>query len=453
MSRDLTIRLLGRPQVSTDQRTGLKKLVRKYVVEGPRASKAGLEDENFPLFLPGGSTDEEFTDYFLTNQMLAPASGSLDKAYLSREFLQLKTAPITQDRIETNDLIRVRKRFAVLRSDHASVGYGSAWSNHPSQGGTSSNPWDYAPPNAKTSPDAASYDYDTLASGSGLADNPVVITYDALGQPVETNFGSFLTTTLSSSGNWLQGLASVARAGSELDIWTLEWVTHSTPYWTVGTTSVKNKASNARRKIDFDHYGISVLDEGGTVSGTALTKAKTFVSFVVAEKVPEDLSEIAGGAYTSTRNASVNIDLFIEDAEGKSWAMKQSFKNAVWRSSTQGSIEFPTGSGSEIAVTQIPGSFSYEFNFNAMEADDINPKAEYSLAADSGGVGGLDIVKLPLFQMKPIRKIGGRISWTMTSRTGIATTGNVSNTSTRIAPIFSGEGKKIWKIAITYVGS
>lgn len=452
MSRDLTIRLLGRPQVSTDQRTGLKKLVRKYVVEGPRASKAGIEDANFPIFLPGGSTDEEFTDYFLTNQMLAPASGSLDKAYLTREFLQLKTAPITQDRIETNDLIRVRKRFAVLRSDHASVGYGSAWSNHPSQGGTSSNPWDYAPPNAKASPDAASYDYDTLASSSGLADSPVVITYDIAGDEQEVPLGNFLSTSNGGSGNWLQGMASFSRAGSELDIWTLEWVTHSTPYWTLGTTSNKSSSSNARRKIDFDHYGISVLDEGSTTSGSALTKAKTLISFAVAEKAPEELFEIAGGAYTSTKNASVNVDLFIEDAEGKSWAMKQNFKNSVWRSSTEGSLKFPNGSGGEIDVTQIPGSFSYEFNFNAMESDDINFKPAY-VQVDSEGRKTTLIEKLPLFQMKPIRKIGGRISWTMTSRTGIATTGNVSNTSTRIAPVFSGEGKKIWKIAITYVGS
>lgn len=287
MSRDLTIRLLGRPQVSTDQRTGLRKLVRKYVVEGPRASKAGLEDENFPLFLPGGSTDEEFTDYFLTNQMLAPASGSLDKAYLTREFLQLKTAPITQDRVETNDLIRLRKRYAVLRSDHASVGYGSAWTEHPSQGGTSSNPWDYAPQNAKTSPDSVSYDYDTVVANSGLAENPVVVSYDSSGNPVEYNLTEFLNTSIVGSGNWVQGMASVSRAGSELDIWTLEWVTHSSPYWTIGTTSVKSRSSNARRKVDFDNLGITIVDEGGVAEGTALTKAKTLISFAIAEEAPE----------------------------------------------------------------------------------------------------------------------------------------------------------------------
>lgn len=446
MSRDLTIRLLGRPQVSTDQRTGLKKLVRKYVVEGPRASKAGIEDANFPIFLPGGSTDEEFTDYFLTNQMLAPASGSLDKAYLTREFLQLKTAPITQDRIETNDLVRVRKRFAVLRSDHEFVGYGSAWANHPSQGGTSSNPWDYAPQNAKASPDAVSYDYDTLAGSSGLADSPVVITYDIAGDEQEVPLGNFLSTSNGGSGNWLQGMASFSRAGSELDIWTLEWVTHSTPYWTLGTTSSKSASSNARRKIDFDHFGISVLDEGGTISGSALTKAKTLISFAVAEKAPEELFEIAGGAYTSTRSASVNVDLFIEDAEGKSWAMKQNFKNAVWTSSTNATITFPDGLGNDVKVADS-ANHRYEFDFNAMKANDVASKDAYEID------GALDITKLPVFQMKPIRKIGGRISWTMTSRVGAATTGNISNTSTRIAPIFSGEGKKIWKIAITYVGS
>ena len=448
MSRDLTIRLLGRPQVSTDQRTGLRKLVRKYVVEGPRASKAGLEDENFPLFLPGGSTDEEFTDYFLTNQMLAPASGSLDKAYLTREFLQLKTAPITQDRVETNDLIRLRKRYAVLRSDHASVGYGSAWTEHPSQGGTSSNPWDYAPQNAKTSPDSVSYDYDTVVANSGLAENPVVVSYDSSGNPVEYNLTEFLNTSIVGSGNWVQGMASVSRAGSELDIWTLEWVTHSSPYWTIGTTSVKSRSSNARRKVDFDNLGITIVDEGGVAEGTALTKAKTLISFAIAEEAPEDLSEIEGGSYSSTRNASVNVDLFFEDIEGKSWAIKQNFKNAVWTSSTRAIVNFPNGNGADIEVGRSK-SYRYEFDFNAMAADDQTFKG--------AGDGPLNIdfndpANLPVFQMKPIRKIGGRISWTMTSRVGITTTGNVGNTTTSITPIFSGEGKKIWKIAITYVG-
>ena len=64
MSRDLTIRLLGRPQVSSDKRTGFSKVSRRYVVQGPRATLAGIVDSTNPLFLPYGSTDEEFTDQF-----------------------------------------------------------------------------------------------------------------------------------------------------------------------------------------------------------------------------------------------------------------------------------------------------------------------------------------------------------------------------------------------------
>lgn len=620
MSRDLTIRLLGRPRVSVDGASGLQKLVRRYVVQGPRASQAGISDADNPLFLAIGTADEEFDTYLLTNQSLEPSEGTMDKAYLTREFIEFKNtwssesvsdggqfkqvsrkyavlktehafgyetaewakhpantethsepwdylpasiksseptdsaygtgfswtrkaasivsseagldiwqvswfepirptgrpaysvdpstklnaivrkyhvtkeladdlnselyntnyaagvtdpensayflvdlqvkpslqadisvlvakylkltaSPIAESFNESIDLIRVRKRFAILRSNNANVGYGSSWSNHPSQGGAVSNPWDYAPENAKTNPAAISYDYNTLTGSSGLSDTPVVVTYDALGDPIETGVGSFLSSSLEGSGLWLQGTASVSRGGSELDIWTLEWVTHANPYWTIGTTSRRSGASNARRKINFDHYGIELRDEGGTVSGSVLAKAKTVVGFHVSEQAPDDLTQIAGGSYTSTRNASVNVDLFLEDVEGKSWGIKQNFKNAVWTSGVGQKINFPNGHGADVEVANF-NNFRYEFNFNAMRDDDDETfKYEYE-----------DTRELPRFQMKPVRKIGGRISWTITSTSGITTTGNVSNTSTSITPIFSGEGKKIWKVAITYVG-
>jgi hypothetical protein len=440
MSRDLTIRLLGRPNVTTDKVTGLKKLVRKYVVEGPRASKAGIDDPDFPLFLPGGSTDEEFTDYFLTNQVLSPAEGTLDKAYLQREFLQLKTAPISESRLESVDLIRLTKRYAVIRGNHPDVGYGDAWSRHPSNGVGSTNPWYYAPANAKVSPENVQYNYDTLTSSSGFTDTPVVSYLGADGYSEnDVPVGQFLSSNFVGSGVWLQGRASFIRAGSELDIWSLEWITHNDPYWTIGTTSKSFTNTNARRKVDFDHLGIEIRDEGGTASGTTNVKAKTLVSFEVASDAPEELTKIAGGSYTTSSNASVNVDLFFEDAEGKSWALKQNFKNAVWTSSTRATIEFPNAAGDNVEVGRHNGGWAFEFDYNAMDADDLKLTK--------------DVKSLPMFQMKPIRKMGGRISWTLTSRSGIAQTGNLSNTTTTIKPIFSGQGRKIWKVEITYVGS
>ena len=83
MAKDLTIRLLGRPQVSKDSVAGFQKLVRKYVVEGSRASKSGIEDENSPLFLAVGTQDEEFADHFLVNQQLQGNPSSMEKAMLT----------------------------------------------------------------------------------------------------------------------------------------------------------------------------------------------------------------------------------------------------------------------------------------------------------------------------------------------------------------------------------
>ena len=86
MAQDLTIRLLGRPKVTEDNQAGFNTVVRKYVVQGPRASKAGIEDVNNPLFLPVGTDDEEFAGYNLVSQAIEPTS-SMDKAFLNRTYV------------------------------------------------------------------------------------------------------------------------------------------------------------------------------------------------------------------------------------------------------------------------------------------------------------------------------------------------------------------------------
>ena len=61
--KDLTIRPLGRAQITEASAAGFNKIVRKYVVLGYRASKASIDDTTNPLFPALGAPDEEFTDY------------------------------------------------------------------------------------------------------------------------------------------------------------------------------------------------------------------------------------------------------------------------------------------------------------------------------------------------------------------------------------------------------
>ena len=144
MAKDLTIRLLGRPQVSKDSVAGFQKLVRKYVVEGSRASKSGIEDENSPLFLAVGTQDEEFADHFLVNQQLQGNPSSMEKAMLTREYVELRNKFHSETFAQTNDLVKVNRKYTVLRNNDPTYGYGDNWANHPYNGG-SSVPWSYAP--------------------------------------------------------------------------------------------------------------------------------------------------------------------------------------------------------------------------------------------------------------------------------------------------------------------
>ena len=214
MSRDLTIRLLGRPQVSSDKRTGFSKVSRRYVVQGPRATLAGITDEENPLFLEAGTADEEFLDYYLIEQTLSPASGTLDKAYLVREFLQINNSAIQEAYTQTNDLIRVRKRFAVLRNNHATLGYGTLWAKHPSQATTyAEDPWEYAPSWIRSAtPGSKNYTVDNADSEHGFAETP---------QVGSGSLGAFAGSH-ASSGDWMEGYSVMTQAGSGLDVWTVE---------------------------------------------------------------------------------------------------------------------------------------------------------------------------------------------------------------------------------------
>ena len=429
MSRDLTIRLLGRPQVTVDKRTGFSKVSRRYVVQGPRATLAGISDATNPLFLAAGTADEEFKDYYLVDQSLAPANGTLDKAYLVREYLQLSSSAITEAFQQSNDLIRVRKRFAVLRNDDANLGYGSSWSNHPSQATTyAQDPWEYAPSwVANATPGARNYTVTNAddATQHGFSEAPQID-----GQ----NLGTYIQSH-ASTGDWLKGYAVMSQAGSGLDIWTVEWVTHAPPYWQLGTGSGRRSRSSTVDVVDFDEQGLYLVESiasSGSVSYA--TRTMTYIFFVKGNTIPSELAVIGGGSGSVSFSPSVSYDFTVTDKADISTHFRSLSKNCVWNDKTSLTLDGkPVGSASG----------------NSLILDFVaEPSGESSIIEvyeDS------DLIN---FKGTLAKSIKGNISWTSSknSYSYSSSSGTFGQTRTQIAPIFSHGSEKIWKVAITYVG-
>ena len=458
MSRDLTIRLLGRPQVSTDKRTGFSKMSRRYVVQGPRATLAGIVDSTNPLFLPYGSTDEEFTNYYLIEQTLAPASGTLDKAYLVREYLQISTSAIQEAYTQTNDLIRVRKRFAVLRNADATLGYGTLWPNHPSQASTyAEDPWEYAPAWIRSAtPGSKNYTVDNADDGTqhGFAESPQVE-----GQ----NLGTYIQSH-ASSGDWMEGYSVMTQAGSGLDVWTVEWVTHAAPYWVLGTGSGRQSRGTSVTVLDIDENGLFVSDaisSSGSVSYA--TRSMSYIFFVKDTEIPSELAVIRGGSRSFKFTPMVRIDYSVthwEEEKGLSTSyIREVKKGCVWDGPNK--INSVTGAGDAVELADESGK-ELVFDWDAEPTKTLSYSLEGSGSSESTPM--LDDEGNPIksfqdsdyafFQGKKIKNIHGKISWTTPKSSYMVTSasGTLGNTGTQITPIFSKGSEKIWKVAITYVG-
>mgnify|MGYP000147086968 CR=1 FL=1 len=113
MPKDLTIRLLGRPQVTEDDQVGYHKLTRQYVIEGYRAEYSEVNHPQNPLFLPVGTEDEEYENHFLVDQKINPAQGSLDKAYLVRVYAEIRDTHVQESVTSSKDLRRLRRTYVV----------------------------------------------------------------------------------------------------------------------------------------------------------------------------------------------------------------------------------------------------------------------------------------------------------------------------------------------------
>jgi|11_taG_2_1085331.scaffolds.fasta_scaffold06904_3 hypothetical protein len=442
MAKDLTIRELNRPQISQDNQLGFQKIVRKYVVEGDRVNQAELNSPADPLFLPVGDTDTEYTDHYLVNQQIAPATGDMDRAYLTREFIQLRNQFFSESTNQSHDLIRLNRKYAVLRSDDAVHGYGSNWGKHPNNSESTSysseyTPWDYAPGKV-SEPNAITYNY---SNDSGFTSIPQVSINGG-----QQSLFDYLTSNVGNSdmGKWLPGRASVSQYMPGLDIWDVEWITHGAPYWTVGTAKGSGSKSTPLTVIDFDHNGL-IIDDFGSSGGSDQSKviARTKNFFHVGESLPDSLVSISGGSDSSYAPNTVHVDIQMLTRDRQQISETKVFKNAVFKVTGTGAstgLRFPIQPGGSLQQTVATRESKRRLVFNFTE-DPGNP---FSYCVYKG---------------QYIARIGGAISWT---RSHLVTTGSTGSTTrinsstSKITPIFSysnnGTAKRIWKIEITYIG-
>lgn len=447
MAQDLTIRLLGRPKITKDSQVGFNTLVRRYVAQGPRASKAGIEDPSNPLFLNVGSADEEFTEYKLVNQSIEPSS-SVDRAYVTRTYVDLRERWVSESVTQTPDLFKLNRKFVVLRGQDDVHGYSAAaWAKHPSNAGVknpSEDAWDYAPvPVSLGQPTTRNMSFNSAAD-----DDLTYTPHVSIAGNLQTfsNYMQSVSVAETGLGNWLPGKASVQMAAPGIDVWDVEWVTHGEPYWTFGTTSQRSGSkSQTMTVVDFDHRGLKLSSGGGSSGGASnLVKTKTYNFFVVADKIPESVAKVAGGsgALGGGVMPSVKLDFTVSFYEGGTASYTQFIKNGVWNINTTEHLYFPA-------------AFGLSGNIKVGEKDPYILKFDY----EPWYVRGADVMPitgLPLFQGRPIAHIGGQITWTATqlsAYTNGTTQTFVSNAvSTKISPVFNYGLKKIWKVQITYVG-
>ena len=429
MAKDLTIRLLGRPQVSKDNQLGYQTVRRRYAVQGTRANKLGIEDVDNPLFLAVGTPDDEFTDHYLVNQTLTPGD-SMDKATLVRDYVLIRNTYASESITESGDFKRLTRRYVVLRTQNDTLGYGATEFNaHPKDPDNKNNdPYDYLPQVVKsTQPTSVTYTNDANSQPWGtdvsVESSEGVSLYDGLN---DAGLGD---------GAWLPAGAQVSMAAPGVDVWTVMWVTHGKPYWTTATT--KGGSNSAPTAIvRFDHNGLKV--QRVSASGGSVSQAWTYVFYAIGENIPSGLVTLSGGSFNV--QPSVNLDFQIKGYGGGGTSYKQVIPNAIFRNDSH--IEFPLyGGGSTVKRVASKDTYDYEF-YGYVGAD----AETYSM----DGVLNPDYNKdlLPAFQGYPITHIGGVISYTHSYAPNASL---ASHSGTKIRPVFTSGTNKIWRVESTYV--
>lgn len=425
MAVDLRIRPLGRPRISKDSALGFQRVSRRYVVEGPKVTKEGLDasPDGFNLFRPVGEADEEFVDHYLVNQQIEPGK-TVDKAYLTREYAEIRNTWSAESITESGHLKRITRRYAVLRSTSpVPLGYSAdSWSKHPQQLlNTSNDPWDFLPSVIQgTEPTTVSYD-DVSGALYDSADSPPagLLTPEYGGNP--------LGNTLNASGitlKWVRASVQVDMSNPGVDIWSVSWVAPVSPFWASGTGKGSKKALPS--VVSFDSNGLTNFSFGSS-GGAQVAYSYTFYT-VGEHPLPVTLGGISSGGQPSV---SMDFQLLGSDGNNRTATFRQTFSNAVWKLDTTANIRFPSSSGGDDIAVTTEGPLKEIFNYG-------NPAGLYQNPAEG----------LPLYQGKPIQQAGGHISWTSSIGGGSSAS---SMASSSITPVFSHGTERIWKISLTYI--
>ena len=104
----------------------------------------------------------------------------------------------------------------------------------------------------------------------------------------------------------------MSQAGSGLDIWTVEWVTHAPPYWQLGTGSGNRSRSTAVTVVDFNEHGILLDSTGSSGSVSYTTRIMSYTFFVKDSSIPSDLAKFGGGSGQFKFSPTVNFNLAIK---------------------------------------------------------------------------------------------------------------------------------------------
>jgi hypothetical protein len=424
MPKDLTIRLLGRPQVTEDDQVGYHKLTRQYVIEGYRAEFSEVNHPQNPLFLAVGTEDEEYENHFLVDQKINPAQGSLDKAYLVRVYAEIRDTHVQESVTSSKDLRRLRRTYVVLRAEHTRGYSKNGFSNHPlnnkyvSQETRGDTPWEYAPNIVATPPKPVSYGmpnyegYVNKAPGLASGDETA-----GLYETLSSNHASEINT-----GEWLKGSAQVSMSQPGVDVWSVEWVSHVKPYWSSSLKKIGGKSQKVPKIVEFDNDGLRITGASGSTGASAYGQVSQLNFFVVGKTIPPQFGGYVGT--TSNLESSVMLDFSLIAYEGhrRSFDFHQYIPNAVFA--------FSVRPDNKLTTDILNG---YRFVGNYYNGD--SPQ------------------NLPKFKNVKIADGGGTITWTHIAQ---QQTGWSSIMGVQIQPIFTSsdtsEDRRIWQISITYVG-
>ena len=422
MAKDLTIRLLGRPQVTKDDQVGYQRIARQYVVEGYRASYVGINDASNPLFLAVGTEDEEFTGHYLVNQKIAPKQGSVDTAYLTREFVEIRDTYVQESVVSSADLKRIRRTFVVLRGVH-NLGYTQEKFNLRG----AAEPWAYAPTIVSTPPTSIDYGLPenyTIVKTPNLGDSPLYNTINA-GKSYGVN-----------SGVWLKGAAQVSLSQPGVDVWSVEWVNHTKSYWTSGTKKAGSSSFTIPKGVSFDSDGLKISMLTTNQSSSSYMQVGTFNFFVTAENIPTYFANYWLGSSSSTPAVLIDVTFTEYEGDNKPYKIVKTIPNAIFEGSGS-SLSFTGSTGGSVKVADV--------GLNALTFNETFKRNLFG--------GALDTTNYPVFQNRKMKSVGGSITWDnrFDPADSVAAQLNVI-----VKPLFtsaaSTESNKIWKVSISYVG-